>query len=125
VLGNRRLSQTLDEEARIGEGLRVCRHRPMGTHEGHLQASASDVVLVERRLEIGALDRERAVRLIATKTPGRVQRMNDGEAQPAASLQHAGGFLDGGRHLVHILKRHERNDAIERSVREGQSGRIC
>jgi hypothetical protein len=51
--------------------------------------------------------------------------MNDGEAQPATSLQHAGGFLDGGRHLVHILKGHERNDAIERPVREGQSGRIC
>ncbi len=92
----------------------------MGADEGHLEAVAGDLVRIERRFEVGAADREPAVRLIAFEAACRVQRVDDGDAQPTAGLENARCLSSSPVEIVGVLERHERDDAVERGLGKGQ-----
>ena len=62
--------------------------------------------------------------MTALEHPGRVDRMRDRRAEPAAALEHAGGLGHGPRHLVHVVQAHIGHNQVERGIAEGQRGRV-
>lgn len=51
--------------------------------------------------------------------------MRDGQAQPAAALEHPARLGDGVRHPVDVVQAHIGHHEVERLVREGQRGRVA
>src|SRR2546425_3616327 len=95
------LAQGLDDEPRVLEGAEVRLDRPVLAHECHLEPVALEAVDVAERVEVRALDHERRVVGVGlAEAARRVERMDDGEHEAAAGLEHArarGTRRDGRR----------------------------
>src|SRR5262245_7697284 len=94
VSWNLRLAKCLDEEAGFLDRQKIGFDWPMLAMEGHRQSVALHGVGVVERRKIVALDDERCIGGARLKTPGRVDRMDDRQAEPAAGFEDARDVSD-------------------------------
>ena len=107
------LAQPLDQQSVRGQKLGVRLERPVPAHEAHGQAFALERLVRDRLVEVRAVDHERTVGGALRERPSRIERMNDREVQPPARDEDAGRLAQRAWEIVHVLKRHERDDQPE------------
>jgi hypothetical protein len=101
----------------VGEGV-------VAADEGHPQAASLDGVAVLAPVEVRAGHHEGAFRLVAGEPARRGDRVQYGDRDPAARLEHARQLADGAGHVVHVHQRHERDGQVGRLVLERERGRV-
>jgi hypothetical protein len=86
VLGHLRLAERLDDEARGRECRDVRLERPVLADDLEPSAVSLDVVGVVRLVEVGAFDHEPRIAVLPLEPAGRVERVDDREAEVPAGL---------------------------------------
>jgi hypothetical protein len=125
LLGQLRLAQTLHEQTVDRQLVDVSLDGRVSTDEAHREPVArAQLVRVDELVEIRALDDERAVRGAFRPTAGRVERMDDREAQPPTGGENPCCLPHRSCQVVDVLERHERHDERERCIREWEVGRV-
>jgi hypothetical protein len=106
------LANVLDDEAGIEEQRQPGMEGTMNLMEREGHPVALDVVDGAPHVEVTALNS----RLMPEM--GRCKWMNDRSDEASARDEYARSFTHGRRSVVHVLQRHERDEQVERGIRE-------
>jgi hypothetical protein len=108
------LPEALDQEPAVGECVGVRVDRPVDALQEQPGVVARDLVDVVRLVEVRAVDYERCAGLAGVELAGRVDRVDDREAEVSGGDEDAGGLVHHAGEVRRVLERHERDDEVER-----------
>lgn len=120
------LPDPLDQEPRIGEGIRVVLERSVLRMEGHRESTSLARVGQGLALKPRLFNDERRDRYFAhaDELPGCIYLMGNGNEQVSSSTEDTPRFGNSKFHGVDILQAHERDNAIGYGIGDGQSSSI-